>query len=355
MLGVTSAASSLPVIFFSLPAGVIVDRYSKRRLMLITQSIALVQSAVLAGLTLSGVVTVWEIIALAAVLGASNALDAPARQAYTIEMVGRDDLLNAIALNSTMFNLARTLGPALAGIIVAGFGEGAAFTLNAISYALVIYFLLKMSAPLVVPSQGTQPKGELRESFNYLRGNAQIRTYLWLASGINFFGFAFSPLLPLISRDLFHADVKGLGFLAASSGLGALSAALMLAYLSTRLKRSRLHSTSAILFPVFVMALAICPNIHMAMVAIFFAGWAGVTTLVLTNSGIQTIVPDELRGRVMSIFTLCVLGLSPVGGLLAGYFIQAGAPLVTVIMVFAICSLVVSIACASRLRASENK
>ncbi|PDW04657.1 MFS transporter [Candidatus Viridilinea mediisalina] len=330
MLGLVAAVSSLPILLFALPAGTLADRMSKQRLLLITQFVAMLLAATLAVLTLTGVVQVWHVLLLATLLGIVNAFDGPARQAFTVEMVGREDLLNAIALNSSIFNGARLVGPAIAGIVVAFVGEGSAFALNAASFIFVLGGMLMMRLPPYTRPRGAGQRGQLRAGLSYIAGEVRVRTLLLLAGTISLFCFVHIPLLPIFARDVFGQGAMGLGMLSASSGLGALTAALILAQLNEDAPRGRLLSFAVLLYPVFMIAFTITRSFPLALMLMACAGWAGVTTLALTNTIIQSIVPDELRGRVMSVFTLLLMGLSPMGGMLAGLIAElvGSAPLV---------------------------
>lgn len=322
LLGLAAAASSAPVLLLSLPAGAIADRVSKRRLLIVTQAAAMLLAAILALLTLTGLVQVWHVFVLAVLLGMANAFDAPARQSFTVEMVGREDLLNAIALNSSVFNAARSVGPAVAGLVVAWIGEGMAFAFNAASFIFVIAGLLMMRLPPFTNPGGRSRGGELREGLAYIAGEPRVRALLTLAAAISLFCFVHIPLLPVFARDVLGLGADGLGALAAASGLGALIAALLLAQLGDRLPRGRLLVAAALLYPGLMIAFTAMRSLPLAMLLLGLAGWAGVTTMALTNTLIQSIVPDRLRGRVMSVFTLLLMGASPMGGMLAGLVAQ---------------------------------
>lgn len=321
LLGATAAASSLPVLLLSLTAGTVVDRVPKRRVLLITQIVAMLLAATLAALTLSGLVQVWHVLVLAALLGVVNAFDAPARQSFTVEMVGHEDLLNAIALNASIFNGARTIGPAVAGIVVALIGEGPAFALNAVSFVFVIAGLLLMRLPPFGGGAG-RGRGKLQEGLAYIRGEPRVLALLVQAGAISLFCFVHIPLLPFFARDILGTGAGGLGALSAASGLGALAAALVLAQGGNRLPRGRLLFWAVLGYAPLLIAFTAARWLPLSMVLMALTGWAGVTTMALTNTLIQSIVPDELRGRVMSVFTLLLLGLSPMGGMLAGAVAQ---------------------------------
>lgn len=322
LLGLVAAASSLPVLLLSLPAGTVIDRVSKWRLLIATQLVAMLLAVILAVLTLTGTVQVWHVLVLAALLGVVNAFDAPARQAFTVEMVGREDLLNAIALNASIFNAARTVGPAVAGVVVALIGEGPAFALNAISFLFVLAGLLMMRLPAHTRPAGSWRAGQLREGLAYIAGEPRVRALLVQAGAISLFCFVYLPLLPIFARDIFGMGADGLGLLAGASGFGALVAALMLAVLGDRIPRGRLLTAAALVYPALMIAFTAMRSLPLAMLFLALAGWAGVTTMALTNTLIQSIVPDALRGRVMSVFTLLLMGLSPMGGLAAGTLAQ---------------------------------
>lgn len=330
LLGLVAAASSLPVLLFSLAAGTLADRVSKRNLLITTQVVAMLLAITLAILTLSGLIQVWHVLVLAVLLGTANAFDGPARQSFTVEMVGREDLLNAIALNASIFNGARMIGPAVAGVVVALIGEGLAFALNAGSFIFVIAGLLLMRLPPFTRPAGAGRSGQLREGLSYIAGEPQVRALLLLAGTISLFCFVHIPLLPIFARDVLGQGAMGLGALSAASGLGALAAALFLAQMGDRVPRGRLLSAAVLLYPALMILFTTARALPLAMLLIAVAGWAGVTTMALTNTLIQSIVPDELRGRVMSVFTLLLMGLSPMGGLVAGLVAQlvGSAPLV---------------------------
>lgn len=322
LLGLTAAASSLPVLLLSLPAGTVADRLPKRGILLTTQLVAMLLAATLAALTLSGLVQVWHVMALAVLLGVVNAFDGPARQSFTVEMVGREDLLNAIALNASVFNAARTMGPAVAGAVVALIGEGPAFALNALSFVFVIAGLLMMRLPPFTGGGGRAGR-QLQEGLAYIRGEPRVLALLLQAGGISLFCFVHIPLLPVFARDVLGTGAAGLGALSAASGLGALAAALLLAQGGDKLPRGRMLATAALVYPALMIAFTAARWLPLAMILLGLAGWAGVTTMALTNTLIQSIVPDGLRGRVMSVFTLILMGLSPMGGMAAGVVAQA--------------------------------
>jgi MFS family permease len=322
-LGAVAAINSLPVLLFSLPAGAIIDRVSKHRILLVTQIVAMALALILAFLTMTGLVQLWHVLMLALLLGIVNAFDATARQAFTVEMVGKEDLLNAIALNSSIFNAARTVGPAAAGVIVALIGEGPAFLLNGLSFGAVIAGLLMMRLPPFTAPKNSNRSGQTIEGLRYIAGEPVVRSLLTQAGAISLFGFVQIPLLPVFARDIMGLGADGLGWLSAASGSGALFAALLLAQLGDKLPRGKVLTVSALLYPVFLTGFTFTRDLLPGMAFLVLAGWAGVTTMALTNTLIQSVVPDNLRGRVMSVFTMFLMGLSPMGGMLAGVIAEA--------------------------------
>ncbi|MGQ9772104.1 MFS transporter [Chloroflexus sp.] len=316
LLGLVVAANSLPVLFLTLFAGTVADRFPKRRILLVTQSIAMILAATLAGLTLTGTVHISHVLILAFLLGCVNAFAAPTRQAFTVEMVGREDLLNAIALNSSIFNGARTMGPAVAGIVVAWIGEGPAFLFNALSFGAVLASLSLMQLD-AHQANGMQRGNMLRVGLQYIASEPSVRALLLRAGAVSFFCFVHIPLLPVFARDILQIGAAGLGWLSAASGFGSLVAALTLAQLRDDAPRGKLLTTASLLYAPLLIGFTQARTVPLALLFIGLCGWAGVTTMALTNTLIQLIVPDELRGRVMSVFTLSLMGLSPLGGMLA--------------------------------------
>lgn len=323
LLGLVAAASSLPVLLLSLPAGALADRLPKHRILMLTQTVAMVLASILAALTLSGLVQVWHVLGLALLLGTANAFDAPARQSFTVEMVEREDLLNAIALNSSIFNGARTVGPAVAGVVVAAIGEGPAFLVNALSFVAVLASLSLMRLPSFTAPPAARRGQHLREGLAYIAREPRVLALLTQVGAVSLFGYVYIPLLPYFAQEVLGLEADGLGWLSASSGLGALTASLLLARLGEGVRRGRLLGVAVMLFPIFIIGFTAARALPLAMLLLGLAGWAGVTSMALSNTLIQSIVPDALRGRVMSVFTLFLMGLSPMGGMVAGAVAEA--------------------------------
>jgi MFS family permease len=321
-LGMVAAAQSLPVILLSVAAGALADRVPKRQVLLITQSIAMVCALTLAALTLIGVVQVWMVLLLALVLGTVSAFESPARQAFTIELVGREDLLNAIALDSMMFNGARVVGPAVAGIVAATIGEGLAFLFNGFSYTFVLGGLLMMRmAPFIAPPPQNR-SGQMRDGLRYMARNPQVRLMVLQLAVLCTFCLAYIPLLPAFASNVLGGNAITFGALASSNAAGALVAALMIAALGDRIPRVRMRTFALLIYSLALAAFTMARSVPLAMLLIALVGWCGITSLTLSNTLLQMIVPNEMRGRVMSVYVLLIMGVSQIAGLLLGSIAQ---------------------------------
>jgi len=318
-LGAVGAAGTFPILLFSLAGGVAADRFPKRSLLFCTNGLSAVITVILAVLTHGKWVTVWEVMVLAFLLGTVKAVEMPAHQSFVIEMVGRKDLMNAIALNSSTFNTARVLGPAVAGLVVAAAGIAACFYLNAASYLPVLLAFLLMRDLRPLPERGGRSiREDLREGLHYVRGERRIQALVALVAASSLFGFPYITMMPAFARDVFHVGPKGLGILLAVSGAGAVVGALMLAAGSWRAGKGRLAVAAGFTFAAALTAFAYSPRLVVAVPALFVTGWGMVTLVAVCNTLVQSIVPDELRGRVMSLFSLVLLGMMPIGNLAVG-------------------------------------
>lgn len=317
-LGMIAAAQSLPVMLLSLPAGTIADRVSKRTLLLTTQTTAMLSALMLAVLTLSGMVQIWHVLVLALMSGIASAFENPTRQAFTIELVGREDLLQAIALDSMMFNGARIVGPAVAGVVAAAIGEGPAFLFNGIGFLAVIGGLLMMRLPPFQAPQGQQRAGQLRAGLSYIAGEPRVRLLVLQLAILCTFCLSYIPLLPSFARDVLGGNAMTFGALASTNAAGALCAALMIGILGNRLPRVRIRTIALLCYSIFLGGFTLSRSLAPALLMIAAVGWAGITSLTLTNTLMQMIVPNELRGRVMSVFVLMIMGVSQISGLLIG-------------------------------------
>jgi MFS family permease len=322
-LGVVTFASFLPVLLLSLGMGVLVDRFERRRLLLLTQSWFLLQAAALALLTALGVIQYSHVLLLALFAGIGNALDMPARQSFYVDLVERDEMLNAIALNSSVFNGARVIGPAIGGLVVAAMGEAPAFGLNAISFVAVIGALLMMRLPAFVPPPRVgSGLAELRQGLAYLVQDRRVLGLVSLVAAFSVFGFPYIVLLPVFAGEVLGTGAAGLGGLLAAPGVGARASALGLAFTGERRSKGRMLLASRVLLPVAVLLLAVARTTPAALVALALGGYALINQLAITNTMIQLIVPDDLRGRVMSTYTWALGGFWPIGSLLTGWLAE---------------------------------
>ena len=342
-LGIVSTFQFLPILLFSLFAGVVVDRFPKRRLIVITQILFLVQAAVLGVLVIANTVQLWEVYVAAGIYGTVNAFDVPARQAFMVEMVGREDLLNGIALNSSIFNASRIFGPAIAALLILQVGTGMCFLINAASYIAVLIGLFMMHIerrPVVPAVQRQRPLRQIGEGLAYIRHNERMWLVFAMVSVLAIFGVpVYNTLLPIFATDVLHADVGGLGTLTTGLGFGALVGAMVLAYLPPGSARGRLLLVAALCFGVTLGAVGLSHGLLLSAGLFALVGFSLVSVNSSGNAIIQEMTPDGLRGRVMSVWGFSLLGLGPFGSFFAGTMAEHfGAP-VTVMVAGGICLL----------------
>ncbi len=328
LLGAIGFAGQIPSLFFGPFGGHVADRYDRRRVLVLTQSASMILAFVLAALTLTNVIREWEIFMLAALLGIVNAFDVPVRQAFLVQMVEREDLMNAIALNSSMFNGARIVGPAIAGLLVAAIGEGWCFFANAVSYIAVIIGLLMMSLPRLVPqSISGSPWENIVEGFHYVATTTPIRALLLLLGLVSFAGMPYTVLMPVFADQILHQGARGLGILMGASGIGALVGSVMLAMRSSVRGLGRWVAIASFAFGASALAFAFSKNFVLSIIVLVPLGISMMVQMASSNTLIQSMVRDELRGRVMSVYTMMFVGLGPIGALVAGSMAEhAGAP-----------------------------
>lgn len=329
MLGLISGAASLSMCFFSIWGGVVADRVRKRNLLLLTQSGAMTLALILAALTYTERIRVWHIATLAALLGMVNGFDLPTRQAFVLEIVPREDLVNAIALNSTMFNIARLAGPALAGLLIGPLGLAGIFLLNGLSYLAVIASLSAIRETPLPQAASTAPVwSHLAEGWRYVIRTPQVRGLLILLAIISIFGWSYAVLMPVFAHEVLHVGARGLGFLMSAIGVGALVGALMLASLGHHRLRARFLYGGLGLFAASVWLFAGSEHFLLSLFALAGAGGAMITYMNTSNALLQLTVPEEMQGRVMGFRTLVFAGLTPLGSALLGSLADwIGAPL----------------------------
>ena len=321
LLGIVGFASQIPAIFISPVAGVLADRWDRRRLLIATQALAMIQAVFLAIVVLTGIVQVWQIIFLSLLLGIINAIEIPVRQSFVVDMVEhREDLGNAIALNSSMVNGARLIGPSIAGLLVALVGEGVCFILNAVSYLAVIVALAAMHIPQ--GSHQRRPRRhilhELHEGFMYAYKFDPIRSILFLVAVVSLMGMPYTVLMPIFAKDILHGGAHTFGFLMTAAGSGALIGTLYLASRQSVLGLGRVIVTSTIFFAAGIVSFAVSSNYIFSLAALALAGFGAMTAVASCNTILQTILDEDKRGRVMSFFTMAFIGMAPFGSLGAG-------------------------------------
>ncbi len=331
MLGVLTFCQFLPVTALSLWAGVIADRVDKRRMILITQSLALLQALALASVVSSGFVQPWMVLVLAFTFGSINAFDLPARQSFLVEMVGKDDLPNAIALNSAAFNTARVLGPAIAGVLVATAGEAACFWTNAASYLVVIAMLLRMDlAPRPAAAPAGDARASLMEGVRYVLATPPIRNLLILLGVLCGLGFQYMTLLPVYARAILNAGPKAYGLMVSAFGLGSLLSAIVLTRKQDRWGLRRNLLLALVTAGVGMVAFAWSRWLPLTLAMGFACGFGLILYVASTNVLLQLTTEDRFRGRVMSLYTFMFVGTAPAGALTAGWIAQRfGAPVAT--------------------------
>jgi MFS family permease len=329
LLGLVSFAGQIPAFLLAPLAGVITDKVSRYKVLLITQILSLFQASLLAILTLTGVTQLWHIIALSIFLGCINAFDVPSRHSFVIEMVEKkEDLGNAIALNSLMFNGARLIGPSVAGLMLATTGEGVCFLINAVSYVFVIISLLEMKVPQkkIVRKDGNMLK-DLKEGLDYTFGFSPIKYLLLLLGIISLLGTSYQVLMPVYAKEILHGGSDTFGFLMSAAGMGALLGALYLASRETVLKLGRIIPAGAALFGAGLIALSFTRFFPLTIMLLVLIGLGMMLHTASSNTILQTITDDDKRGRVMSFYTMAIMGTAPFGSLLAGFLAKTlGTP-----------------------------
>lgn len=331
-LGLIGFATTLPTLLLALPAGVFIEHWDKRKTVIVLQSIMSLQAFGLAALTFSGHIQIWHITLLAFVFGTASAVEITARQAMLIELAGKEALPSAIALQTTVFNLGRILGPALAAPLLASGGEGTVFLVNGISFLFVIGGLLAARTPYQVPREAIKVKNlfanlaaEFREGISFIRGHALIRTVILMSTLLGFFGLPLLQQIPALARDVLQTpqDTEAIvatrtSLVYAMQGIGALTAAFLAAYFSRNPRKGFLLAVGQSVFIAALFAMSFTSNLPLALLLMTLVGYGSVTQLVAMNTLIQMRVPDELRGRVFAVYLWALQGIAPFGSLLIG-------------------------------------
>jgi len=319
MVGLVSAAGSFPVLLLSLYGGVVADRRSKLRIVVVCQALLLIEAAALWWFTWAGRINIGWLLALTTLGGVISAFEIPARQAMIVELVSRDDLVDAIALNSGGFNLARIVGPSIAAIILAKYGLAWCFGINALSYFAVLGSLARIKLPPWTPVQFlVSPAEQLKQGLRYIRSSRAVAGLMGVIAVYSIFGFQYLTMMPVVARDVLHTGASGYGFLLTFVGIGALTGALSLAGLGVRIRRGRLLNATAYAFAGLTILFSLTRTVHIAALVLLFLGLTMLINGALANGILQSVVPDELRGRVMATYVFVYVGFTPIGSFIAG-------------------------------------
>jgi MFS family permease len=319
LLGIFGFANQIPMLVLASVGGYVGDRYSRRRGVIATQTISMILAFVLAGLTLTHHIHEWSLIAVTFLVGIVNAFDVPIRQAFFVEMVGKEDLPNAIALNSSIFNGARVVGPAIAGFAIAWIGEGWCFFLNGVSFFAVILALMAMRIRLQERKPSTEsPLQSLLQGFRFAIADRPIRSALLLLSLLSFLGLQYSVFMPIFANDILHSGARGLGLLMSAAGIGAVLGALQFAARTTYKGLAKWIAAMSVISAVGLIVFSQSHVFWISTAVLFVVGFAATSQMAATNTTVQNRVPDELRGRVMAVYATMFMGVQPIGALLAG-------------------------------------
>jgi len=328
-LGIFGFANQIPMLVLASVGGYVGDRYSKHRGVITTQTVSMVLAFLLAGLTLTHVVQVWHLIAITLLVGIVNAFDVPIRQSFFVQMVGKEDLPNAIALNSSIFNGARVVGPAIAGFAIAKVGEGWCFALNGLSFLAVIFALMAMKIePHVRNDSGESPLQSLLTGFRFAMNDRPIRSTLLLMSMLSLFGLQYSVFMPIFAEDILHSGARGLGFLMSAAGVGAVLGALQFAARTVYKGLAKWIAVMSLICSVCLLIFSQSKIFWLSIVVLFIVGFAATSQMAASNTTVQNRSPEQLRGRLMAVYATMFMGVQPIGALLAGGLAKRfGAPM----------------------------
>ena len=328
LLGVFGFANQIPMLVLASVGGYVGDRYSRHRGVIATQTISMLLAFLLAGLTLTHLIDKWLLIGIAFLVGIVNAFDVPIRQSFFVHMVGKEDLPNAIALNSSIFNGARVVGPAIAGFAIAWVGEGWCFFLNGLSFLAVIFALMAMKIePQERKDSGESPLHNLLQGFRFAMKDRPMRSTLLLISMLSIFGLQYSVFMPIFAEDVLHSGARGLGFLMSAAGVGAVLGALQFAARTAYKGLAKWIAAMSVICSVCLLIFSQSKAFWLSMVVLFIVGFAATSQMAATNTTVQNRSPDALRGRLMAVYATMFMGVQPIGALLAGGIAKRlGAP-----------------------------
>ncbi|MEW6570641.1 MAG: MFS transporter [Nitrospirota bacterium] len=318
-LGLVAAAGALPILLFSLAGGIAADRFSKKNVLLLTQAFSIIPAFLLGLLTDFRLIAVWHVAMLAAFLGTVNAFDIPARQSFLVDLAGKGSLLSAIALNSAAFHGSRMIGPVIAGVTIAYVGLPACFYINALSFLAVILALSRIEIRGNSDNNSRGLVKDLTEGVSFMKNNPEIRRIIILIGSFSLLGMPFVTLLPVFAAEVLKSGPQGFGFLVGATGIGALTAALLLAFKGSLADKNRFMFISVLCFSTCLFIFSLSEIFSLSVVALAIVGWGLVSFLATANSFVQLSVPDGLRGRAMSVYTFVFLGTAPLGNTLAGF------------------------------------
>ena len=317
-LTLVAACGTLPILLLTLYSGAVADRVNKAHGLIVTNGVAFVFALILWALTAAGVIQIWQVAAIALGVGVANAFDVTMRQSMNLEMVGREDLPNAIALNSTAFNGARALGPAVGGVLIQSFGIAGCFLLNALSFLPLMWNLRKMKLPPVERAKGRANLSEVREGFDWIRVHPVLAPTTLLIGVCSFFAFSAGNLFPIFAKDVFNTDAAGFSLMLTTSGVGALLAAGQLAASGKMRHKGKRLLGGALGFCLCILGFALSPTLAIACAFLGVSGFCLLTCLMTANTLVQTAAPDTLRGRVFSFYSLALIGVAPIGAIWIG-------------------------------------
>jgi MFS family permease len=329
LLGVFGFANQIPMLVLASVGGYVGDRYSRHRGVIVTQTISMLLAFLLAGLTLTHLIDKWLLIGIAFLVGIVNAFDVPIRQSFFVHMVGKEDLPNAIALNSSIFNGARVVGPAIAGFAISWIGEGWCFFLNGLSFLAVIFALMAMKIELQErKDSGESPLQNLLQGFRFAMNDRPIRSTLLLMSMLSIFGLQYSVFMPIFAEDVLHSGARGLGFLMSAAGVGAVLGALQFAARTAYRGLAKWIAAMSVICSVCLLIFSQSKVFWLSIVVLFIVGFAATSQMAATNTTVQNRSPEQLRGRLMAVYATMFMGVQPIGALLAGGLAKRfGAPM----------------------------